>query len=126
VRASRVETALAELRERHPELRARPNWSALLTVLRRDGVRLRRAPIPSYGRLVGFLGEWTILIGEHAPRPRWMYIVLHELGHLVLHHDRGAERWEPCLNFGYDVGPDPREHDAELFAAMIMNPECWR
>jgi hypothetical protein len=123
MRASRVETAIAELRERHPELRTRPSWPALLNVLRRDGIRLRRAKIPSYGRLVGYLGEWTILIGVHAPRALWSYVVLHELGHLVLHHERGAERWEPCLSFGYDVDVDEREDDAELFAAIIMNPE---
>lgn len=125
MRHSRVEAVLQEKREQHPELRTRPTWHAILQVLEREGVALRRCPIPGhYAILLQYRGGWTIALSTLAPAARNLYAVLHELGHLWLHHTQGS-RWEPLFTMGYDVGRDDREDDADTFAAMILNPECW-
>lgn len=125
MRHSHVERVLAEKREQHPELRTRPSWSAIERVLQREGITLRRCPIPGhFGLLLQYRGRWTIALNTLAPVARNLYVVLHELAHLWLHHSPAAQ-WEPLFTMGYDVGHDAREDDADTFASMVLNPECW-
>jgi hypothetical protein len=109
-------------REVHTELSRALSWPALLRVCQREGVRVRvsKGPIPRLAQLVPFDGTWTIVISRDAPSRRHTYLVAHELGHLWLHHDRTAERWEQVYNMDVDWADDPREDDAELFAQLIL------
>ncbi len=98
-----------------------------MVVLKREGIHLARRPLPKlWGVIVAYGAQWSIILSTTAPRARYVYIVLHELAHIVLHHEP-AERWETVYTMADEVvGFDSREDDADLFAAMILSPEVWQ
>lgn len=109
--------------EIHPELRAPLTWDGMRRILAREDVGLFFLPSPHPAELVNVDGVWSIIISKRptvAPPRRHLYYATHELGHLWLHHDRTCERWETVYNMGYDIGPDPREDEAELFCTLVL------
>lgn len=117
-----VTTVIERKRETHPELARALTWPGLVRICDREGVRIRvsPAPIPRRAQLVPYAGRWTILISKGSPARRHTYDAAHELGHLWLHHDRTAERWERVYNMDTHWADDPREDDAELFASIVL------
>ena len=109
-------------REHHPELARALTWPGLSRMCAREGVRLRtsREPLPRPAQLVPFAGRWAILLSRDAPFRRHTYLAAHELGHLWLHHDSTAERWERVYNMEIGWYDDPREDDAETFASLVL------
>lgn len=117
-----IAAVIARKRRVHPELTHALSWCDFLRICERERVqvRVRQGTMARPGLLVPYLGEWTIIISGTAPPRRHTYIGVHELGHLWLHHDRSAERWERVYNMDYDWSDDPREDDAELFASLVL------
>lgn len=117
-----VQRVIAAKRETHAEL-ARPlTWPAVQRICEREGIALRRSTgtMPRPAQLVPFAGGWTILLSRDAPPRRLTYLAAHELGHLWLHHDAQHERSEVVYNMDAHWPDDPREDDAELFAALVL------
>lgn len=117
-----VTAVIERKRTVHPELTRALGWSGLLRICERERIRVRRStePIGRPAQLVPFAGRWTILLNRLAPPRRHTYLAAHELGHLWLHHDRLHERWEQVYNMDTHWADDPREDDAELFAALVL------
>lgn len=135
MKVEQIAAVIARKRELHPELGSEMHWPGFQRICAREGIGIRRAParMPRAAQLVPFLGQWSILFSADAPRRRFLYLGLHELGHLWLHHDPTAERWERVYNMETHWCEDPREDDAEMFAALVaVGPErarayhfCW-
>lgn len=118
--------AVIEAKKRvHPELRRRLGWHGLQRILAREGVALRVMALPDPAQLVSYRGRWTILLNADLPTRRHMWAVAHEIGHLWLHHDHTCERWERVYHLEHEEGPDPREDDAEIFAACLLGGPRW-
>jgi hypothetical protein len=109
-------------RELHPELAHALTWNAMQQICAREGVALRVSSgrMPRLAQLVPCFGAWTIVLSQAAPPRRHTYLAAHELGHLWLHHDRQHERTEVVYNMDQHWPDDPREDDAELFAALVL------
>jgi Zn-dependent peptidase ImmA (M78 family) len=124
-----VAAVIERKREQHPELARALAWPAFLRICEREGVTVRKSKgrIPRMAQLVPYAGAWTIVLNRHAPERRHTYLGAHELGHLWLHHDSAAERWERVYNMEPNWPDDPREDDAELFASLVlMGPRTAR
>ena len=104
----------------HPELRQPPTWSELRRVIAREDVDILVAPLPRPAQLVQYGGAWTIVISSEVAPSRYTYYALHELGHLWLHHDTTAERWERVYTMDAAEPDGPREYEAEVFVAIIL------
>ena len=106
--------------EIHPELAAPLGWAELRSICARENVGLFVLPLPRPAQLVQLEGAWSILLDSKQSRRRHAYFAAHELGHLWLHHDPTAERWERVYNMDDWEGDDPREGDAELFCTIVL------
>ena len=117
-----IASVIEKKRVFHPELARALTWAGFQRICAREGValRVRKERMARPAQLIPFLGEWTIVISKGAPGRRHTYLGAHELGHLWLHHDRTAERWERVYNMDTDWADDPREDDAELFASLVL------
>lgn len=104
----------------HPELSAPLTFDGLRRILAREDVALLIGQCERPAQLVQYWGRWHIVVDEAVPRRRHLYYATHELGHLWLHHDGTAERWERVYNMDDWEGPDPREDDAELFVTIVL------
>jgi Zn-dependent peptidase ImmA (M78 family) len=107
-------------RDTHPELSEPLTYATLRQILAREDVVLLHGACERPAQLVQYWGRWHIVIDTDVPRRRHLYYATHELGHLWLHHDPTAERWERVYNTDYWEGPDPRENDAETFCAIVL------
>lgn len=106
--------------ELHPELRRQLGWTEVRRICARENIGLFVAPLPRPAQLVQFDGAWSILLDDSQSRRRHTYFAAHELGHLWLHHDATAERWERVYNMDDWEGPDPREEDVETFCNIVL------
>ena len=113
---------IARKRGRHPELSRPLTWPALLRVCEREGVvvRVSRVRMPRQAQLIPYAAAWTIILSGDAPARRRTYLGAHEMGHLWLHHDPLHDRAERVYNMDTHWPDDPREDDAELFAALVL------
>jgi Zn-dependent peptidase ImmA (M78 family) len=120
--AELVQRVIAAKRVTHAELSRALTWPAIQRICEREGITIRRstAAMPRPAQLVPFAGGWTILLSRDAPPRRLTYLAAHELGHLWLHHDRQHDRTEIVYNMDAHWPDDPREDDAELFAALVL------
>jgi Zn-dependent peptidase ImmA (M78 family) len=120
--AEAIQAIIAAKRQLHPELARALTWTGVQRICEREGVILRKAsgPTPRPAQLVPFAGAWTILLSRDVPQRRYTYLAAHELGHLWLHHDAAAERWEHVFNMDVNWPDDPREDEAETFAALVL------
>lgn len=109
-------------REVHSELRSALTWAGITQICRRERIRIRKSPEPMTRRaqLIPYRGRWTIMISRDVPPRRHTYLAAHELGHLWLHHDRQHARTDRVYNMDTHWANDPREDDAETFAAIVL------
>lgn len=117
-----IARVIDQKRETHPELGRALSWRALQQICARERIAIRRSveAIPRPAQLVPFAGRWAILINRTSPERRYTYLAAHELGHLWLHHDVQHDRTERVYNMDSHWPDDPREDDAELFAALVL------
>lgn len=68
-------------------------------------------------------GGYTIKVNRNDPRVRKRFTIAHELGHIALGHLAGEERRlrDPRENYSL-VYYDPKERDANRFAAELLMP----
>lgn len=104
----------------HPELAAPLTFDGLRRIMAREDVALLVGACERPAQLVQYWGRWHIVIDADIPKRRYLYYAAHELGHLWLHHDPTAERWERVYNMDHWEGPDPREDDAETFCVIVL------
>lgn len=104
-----------ELRARFPALLRPVRLSQLQPVLPLLNVRLYRGPLAAEAAVIGARGAWVIGIRNDVGPRKLSRILLHELGHAVLHaqEDEPEKQLRPCLP------GDPREAEAELFARLL-------
>lgn len=63
-------------------------------------------------------GKPTIIVNQHEAPTRQRFTIAHELGHHILHGDVAFR--DPLHQF---PGADPREVEANVFAANMLMPE---
>ncbi len=74
---------------------------------------------PGEGRLCRVDGELGILVCEYDSNVRKRFTAFHEIGHYVLgHYQEGT-----TLHRKNGISYDPRERDANAFAAEMLMPE---
>lgn len=113
--------AVADLRERHAELRApRLTWDGMRRVLNREGVLVASVPLGRPAKLVIYEGVGVMLLDSARPA-RHLWYCAHELAHWKLHvQDDLTEHDGLCYHMDDLTGDDPREHEADLFADLLM------
>lgn len=104
----------------HPELASPLRWDGLRRILDREGVLLGLVPLSHPAMLTCHERMWIILVNSALPARRHTYYAAHELGHLWLHVDQDADRWQRVYHMDPNWQDDPREDDAELFAQMVL------
>lgn len=112
-----VLAAVKEARQRHPELRVPLTWRRLQQVYDREGILLKRLRIDANADVLGFDGIFVVTINTDAPVKRHARYGAHEYGHIRMHLNRSGEiekNLSPCQR------GDPREFEAELFAALLI------
>lgn len=122
---STILSVVAERRAEHPELAHPLGWHGLQRILAREGIQVRMAPLSQPAMLVQYCGEWTIVLNVDLPTRRHMWAIVHELGHLWLHHDRACARGDRVYQLTDVPGPDAQEDDAEVFAACLLGGPRW-
>lgn len=123
MRAARIDAVIAALREAHPELRRPATWHGVRRVLKRLRIRVIFQPMRAEAKVLNMGGVAVVALNSDLPYRRHTYRLLHELGHVVLHGDDDGVVFNmtPCWP------DDPREDDAEYFAAQLLGgPEFWR
>lgn len=113
-----VAALVAELREAHPEMRRPVRTEGIAAILERECIAVTRAPIGRRGYIDGEIGNLVITLRAGLDPRLHTHVLLHEYGHAKLHmadSGEGVRQLGPCVN------GDPREYEADLFAAML-----WR
>ena len=73
--------------------------------------------------LTFFVGETPVILYDDTPLPqRIRFTIAHELGHLVLRHVRPGQG--TTVNREPSSTDDPRETEANVFAARLLAPAC--
>jgi Zn-dependent peptidase ImmA (M78 family) len=98
----------------------------LAQVLATMGVLLLFSRDPTVERVSAMVeGHAIVLIGPRTFKPRMLFTVAHELGHLVAHHDRQAKGYA-LLDKEADWSRSPRrteEKFADAFASALLLPQ---
>jgi len=98
----------------------------LARVLAALGVLLLFSRDPSIEGVSAIVDGYAIVnIGPRAFKPRMLFTIAHELGHLVAHHDRRAQGYAH-LDKEADWSSSPRrteEKFADAFASSILLPQ---
>lgn len=92
-------------------------------LVRALGLTLNRVPLNE--KVSGYLsnrdGVWTVGVNAlHHPN-RQRFTIAHEIGHYLLHRDVGP--FEDGLLFRREAQFNPREREANEFAALLLMPE---
>jgi hypothetical protein len=121
-RARNVLALADEIRERHQLGDTPVRWRQLRTMLAAERIRIRAIPMRPRAYVTGTDGNYVIAIRETIDQRQAVKLVLHEFAHVKLGHlgDVEVERQLfPCLK------DDPREHEANLLAALLWHgPEA--
>lgn len=67
--------------------------------------------------------EKTIYLNHHQHPNRQRFTLAHEIGHIVLHHDMGDALFEQVDYRRNNYAYDPKEAQANSFAASILMPK---
>lgn len=116
-RTASVYNVVRNLRELHQELQRSITWDGLRAVLLRDGVLLASAPLARPAKLLVYEGVAVILVDSARPA-RHLWYTAHEYGHFKLHVS--SDHYECCYHMDDLLAGDPREHEADLFADLLM------
>lgn len=84
-----------------------------------SGVEIKEVEIEQPAFYLKFQGKATIYVNRNLRGLRWLYIVLHELAHHLLH----ATRHQNAAFFFLDLQNSKQHHEAEAFALLAMLPE---
>jgi len=114
----RVYSAVDDLRGLHSELcEPRLTWDGLRRVLIREGVLVASVPLGRPAKLLPFEGMAVMLL-DNSRRARHLWYAAHEFGHWKLH--ASDDLYERCYHMDDILGDDPKEHEADLFAELLM------
>ena len=69
--------------------------------------------------------KWVIGVNPMHSKKRQRFTIAHELGHFLMHTKNGQEElpFEDTILFRNEVYFEPKEHQANAFAAKILMPE---
>jgi Zn-dependent peptidase ImmA (M78 family) len=86
-----------------------------------NGVEIIEEELDQEGFYLKMLGRAEIHVNSELRGLRWMYVVLHELGHHLMH----AVRLENAAFFFLNEGQQDskQHHEAEAFALLALLPE---
>lgn len=84
-----------------------------------SNVRIEEAEIEQQGFYLKVQGEATIYVNRNLRSLRWLYVVLHELAHHLLH----ASSYQNAAFFCIDRQDSKQHHEADAFALLAMLPE---
>jgi Zn-dependent peptidase ImmA (M78 family) len=123
-RIALVRQAVAALRLRHPELNVRPTTGDVLRVLEREQITLFRRPVGGLGLAFAFLGERCIVVDPTLRGELELRVLVHELGHCVLHVLDGEIHRRRCQDQrrtrpAYTTR-DRCEAEAEYFTKLLL------
>lgn len=110
-----------EFRAAHTELVHPARSRAVQRILARMDISVGCAPIHERGFIQGFDGDFHITVRSGLPTQIVTKVILHELGHAMLHM---TERGEVVRQLHECTRGDLREREADLFAALLwFGPE---
>ncbi len=76
------------------------------------------------GMVINSKEERSIYVNQHNLPVRNRFTIAHELGHIILHHDDNqAEEYKIIDYRGNNTSYDPKEHEANMFAASLLMPK---
>lgn len=84
-----------------------------------SGVAIEEADIDQEGFYLKIQGRATIYVNRNLRGLPWLYVVLHELAHHLLH----ASNYQNAAFFCHKQQDSKQHHEAEAFALLAMLPE---
>ena len=84
-----------------------------------SGLEIKESDIEQKAFYVKFQGKATLYVNRDLRGIRWLYVVLHELAHHLLH----AVNQQNAAYFFIEGQDSKQHHEAEAFALMAMLPE---
>jgi len=82
-------------------------------------VEIIEAEIDQEGFYLKIQGKATIYVNNNLRGLRWLYVVIHELAHHLLH----ASNFQNAAFFCHKQQDSKQHHEAEAFALLAMLPE---
>ncbi len=82
-------------------------------------VKIEESEIEQEGFYLKIQGNATIYVNNNLRGLRWLYVVLHELAHHLLH----ASNYQNAAFFCLDRQDSKQHHEADAFALLAMLPE---
>jgi Zn-dependent peptidase ImmA (M78 family) len=82
-------------------------------------VEIKEIEMEQEGFYLKVQGKATIYINQDLRSIRWLYVVLHELAHHLLH----ASNYQNAAYFFLAAQDSKQHHEAEAFALLAMLPE---
>src|ERR1044072_2255157 len=84
-----------------------------------SGVEIKEIDIEQDGFYLKVQGKATIYVNRNTVGLRWLYVILHELAHHLLH----ASNYQNAAFFFHKLQDSKQHHEAEAFALLAMLPE---
>jgi Zn-dependent peptidase ImmA (M78 family) len=91
----------------------------VLRICNESDVEIKEAEIEQEGFYLKIQGKGTIYINRSLRGLPWLYVILHELAHHLLH----ASNYQNAAFFCHKLQDSKQHHEAEAFALLAMLPE---
>ncbi|MBA3241987.1 MAG: ImmA/IrrE family metallo-endopeptidase [Acidobacteria bacterium] len=91
----------------------------VLCICEESGVEIKEVDIDQEGFYLKVQGKSTIYVNRKLGGTRWLYVILHELAHHLLH----ASNYQNAAFFFLKQQDSKQHHEAEAFALLAMLPE---
>ncbi len=75
------------------------------------------------GMVINSHTEKSIYVNKNDMPERQRFTIAHELGHIILHHSNQGEEYQVVDYRGNNTQYDPKEHEANNFAASLLMPK---
>lgn len=75
------------------------------------------------GLVINSASEKSIYVNQDNSPVRQRFTISHELGHIVLHHNEKSGDYQIVDYRGNNNTYDPKEHEANIFAASLLMPK---